>query len=247
MKFVGVDACRKGWFAVAFDQELNWEIGIFSNIDNLWKHYHTVTLLLIDIPIGLPHLRNRQCDSVARKILKNRASSIFPAPSRVAIRAQNYIQACEINEEILEKKLSRQTWNISPKIKAVDALMRENSQARRHIRESHPEICFWALNGGHPMRHRKKESQGVQERLDVLQLICPESKHIFKAALAKYKRKDLAPDDILDAIALALTASSPLETIQSIPENPERDEHGLPMEIVYTNLKLPCTETAERE
>jgi predicted RNase H-like nuclease len=51
-------------------------------------------------------------------------------------------------------------------------------------------------------------------------------------------RKELAKDDILDAISLAITASSQSETLMTIPEEPRKDENKLPMEIVFTNRNL---------
>jgi len=56
--------------------------------------------------------------------------------------------------------------------------------------------------------------------------------------LKAFKRKELARDDILDAMALALTASFPPGTLCTVPENPEKDNKGLPMEIVYSNQYL---------
>ena len=47
-----------------------------------------------------------------------------------------------------------------PKIREVDSLLRESAKARRAVREVHPEICFWALAGGRPMRHSKKTERG---------------------------------------------------------------------------------------
>lgn len=238
MKFAGVDACKKGWFVVSINQRFGWKIEIFPDIFSLWHSYQEASLILIDIPIGLPCSDSRQCDIAARKILKKRASTVFPAPSREAIYATDYKEACEINEQILGKRLSRQTWNISSKIKQLDELLTEDSNARNCIRESHPEVCFWALAGGKSMRYRKKSLEGTMERLIILTAIFPESKNILDVALTRYKRRDLAVDDILDALSLAVTASSPPETLIKIPAFQERDAHNLVMEIVYSNRNL---------
>ena len=37
MKYIGVDACKKGWFAVCFEPDKRWTIEIFDSIDNLWN------------------------------------------------------------------------------------------------------------------------------------------------------------------------------------------------------------------
>jgi predicted RNase H-like nuclease len=94
MKSVGVDACKKGWFAVSIDSNDTWEIGIFDAIGDLWNECQNNALILIDIPIGLPDNGKRKCDVEARKILKKRAASVFPVPCRQTIHADTYKKAC---------------------------------------------------------------------------------------------------------------------------------------------------------
>jgi predicted RNase H-like nuclease len=44
-----------------------------------------------------------------------------------------------------------------------------NAAARLKVREMHPEVCFWGLSEGNPMRHAKGTRDGVEERIAVLQ------------------------------------------------------------------------------
>ncbi|UCE05327.1 MAG: DUF429 domain-containing protein [bacterium] len=238
MKFIGIDGCFKGWFIISINHDRNFDFNIFDHIDAVWQEYKNSSLILIDIPIGLPHWRYRLCDVEARKVLGKRGSSVFPAPSREAIHQPDYESACKVNQKILGKKLSIQVWNISSKIKQTDDLLCNDEQVRHRIRESHPEICFWALASGKPMVYNKKTDPGIKERLSLLKNINPRSEKIYFEAIQAFRRKDLARDDILDAMALAITASSPTETISTIPEHPERDLKNLPMEIAYTNRFL---------
>lgn len=242
MKYVGIDGCPAGWFLISIDQDGNFDFNVFDHIDQLWHEYKNSALILIDIPIGLPHWRSRLCDVEARKLLGKRGSSLFPAPSREAINQPDYEHACMINQKILGKKLSMQTWNISPKIKQVDILLSKEQSAQHVIRESHPEICFWALAGGKAMVHNKKTELGIEERLSVLKNINRFSEEIYNKSIQTFKRKNLAKDDILDALVLAITAASPSNTLPSIPENPERDLKNLPMEIVFTSQFLDQSE-----
>lgn len=117
MNYIGVDACKKGWFAVSLGEYNDWEIGIYETIGGLWDACQGKTLILIDIPIGLPENGKRRCDVGARKLLKERASSVFPVPCRQAICAATYKEACRINQKMIGVKLSVQTWNITGKIR----------------------------------------------------------------------------------------------------------------------------------
>jgi predicted RNase H-like nuclease len=234
MKTIGVDACKKGWFAVSINSDNAWEIGIFDSIGDLWNASQNNALILIDIPIGLPDNGKRRCDVETRKILKKRASSVFPVPCRQAIHADTYQKACRINKKILDVKLSVQTWNISGKIREVDDFLRKNEKARRCVRESHPEICFWALAGQRPMAHYKKSERGFAERQKLLNRINPTTEKIFNSAMKRFLRKDLARDDILDAIVLGISAASRKKSLVTIPNNPPRDAVGLPLQIVYS-------------
>jgi predicted RNase H-like nuclease len=233
MKTIGVDACRGGWFAVSLDSCDAWEIGIFNSIGELWNNCQSDTLILIDIPIGLPEDGKRQCDVEARKILKKSSSSVFPVPCQQAIQADTYKKACRINNKIIGVKLSVQTWNTANKIREVDNLLCKNEKARRCVRESHPEVCFWALANQRPMTHYKKTERGFAERLNLLNKIYPATEKIVNSAMQEFVRKDLARDDILDAIALGISASPGKKYLMTIPENPPRDAMGLPMQIVF--------------
>jgi predicted RNase H-like nuclease len=238
MKFVGVDGCSKGWFAVAIQSDWQGSVDIFPDISDLWAMHQDAALILIDIPIGLPFAGARRCDIEARRILKHWRSSIFPAPARETLAATNYRDACRINHQVLGKKISIQTWRISHKIKEVDALLIRDPKARQLIRESHPEVCFWALAGGCLMSASKKTVVGISERLTLLQHHHLATISLFELSKAKYARQQLALDDIVDALALVVTAAAGIEHLQTIPAVVEEDREHLPMAIVYTNRYL---------
>ncbi len=233
---VGVDGCRGGWFAVEIKRDGTWTIGIFADIRDIWRRQFQISgPILIDIPIGLSDNGSRTCDLMARKVLKKRASSVFPAPCRKALRAESYREACNINHRQTAKKLSVQTWNISARIREVDDFLAVVPRARGRIRESHPEICLWALAGARPMNFNKKTPEGFRERKRILKKHFRQCEDIVKSAETSFKRKDLTKDDIIDALALAVTGLSPPETLVSFPPAPPRDSKQLRMEIVYAN------------
>ena len=232
--FVGVDGCRAGWFAIGLEAEGNWQVDVFPEVSSLWNHHRQASLILIDIPIGLKAegRAERRCDPQVRKLLGPRRSSVFPAPCRRAIYASSYQEACDINQQLTGKRLSVENWNIIPKIREMDSLLSEDISARDRIREIHPELCFWGL-AGRPMQHAKKRNEGLSERTQLLQSIYPQTVDIIAHALSTYRRKDVARDDILDALAAAVTGLMGKQNLTSIPQEPEFDKRGLRMEMVY--------------
>lgn len=236
MIFIGVDGCKKGWFAVKLTDCVEWETRVFENIDALWAEFHDAAVILIDIPIGLKEFggEERECDFQARKLLGKRASSVFRPPCRKAVYSPKE-KASNINLRSTTKKLPFQTLNITPKIREVDALLCKDKSARRIIREIHPEICFWALAGHCPMEYPKKKANGFLERKRILQSVYPFTENIVEHALMTYKRKEVARDDILDALAAAITAKIGFNGFPTIPEIPPIDSKGLHMEMVYFN------------
>lgn len=233
-----MDGCRKGWFAVALSSGSNWSIEVYKTIDELWNAMNSPSVMLIDIPIGLPDSNRRICDGQARKLLGRRGSSVFAVPCRQALKAKSYRQACRINKRVMGFKISIQTWNIAAKIKEVDTWLQNTQSAQRRVRESHPELCFWALAGRHVMAHSKKTAQGFAERYSILKKIYPQSVSIVKQALNQFRRKDLGRDDILDALVLAISARFSAGKPKTVPLKPMVDKKGLAMEIVYPPVQF---------
>jgi predicted RNase H-like nuclease len=74
---------------------------------------------------------------------------------------------------------------------------------RKFVREVHPEICFWGLNGGKSMNYYKRTPEGFDERLSVIRRVYRECDELVDDALRKYKKRDVNKDDILDALVAA--------------------------------------------
>lgn len=245
MAVIGVDGCKAGWFAVRIEDGGRGEYGagVFPTVaDLLASPWGDASLILIDIPIGLPDSRGeRACDKEARALLGPRASSVFPVPGREALeedrRAHRHEAVSEANRRETGRGLSIQAFGIVPKIREVDDLMRGRGPAARPaIREIHPEVCFRALRGGRPMVHNKRKAAGRDERLGVLRALDPRADGVYGEALRRFPRKDVARDDILDALAAAITAVPAVRAgaaLPTLPAAPPRDAFGLPMEMVY--------------
>lgn len=222
---VGADGCGAGWFAVRLEGNGQWQTRVFESIGLLWAAWHDASLVLVDIPIGLPIGEDkRRCDVEARQILgRPRGSSVFPPPCRVAPTPATYEQASQANWEVTGRLLSQQTWGILPRIREVDRLVRNNDEARSMIREVHPEMCFCAFNCALPMSFRKTTPEGYEERTNVLLKFDPRTDDNMQAALAQFPRGLVARHDIVDALVASFTAKSAADMLLSIPAEPEWD------------------------
>jgi predicted RNase H-like nuclease len=234
MNYLGIDGCKAGWFVVAFGYEGNDSFTVVEKISDLQVIFKDIKIALIDIPIGLrgEHPDERVCDQQARSVLKpKRNSSVFPAPSRCAVNSASYEIASSRNKECTGRGLTKQTFGIIPKIREVDEFLRVTKNSF-HLREMHPEICFWALNNQLPMMNNKRTNDGYEERITILSKFYSDSRNIVENAMRRYRRRDVGRDDIVDALVGAITAIN-YHSLTIFPEVPELDDHGLPMEIVY--------------
>jgi len=238
MFVVGVDACRGGWLAVKLAAAGDAELYVYRGMAELWQACRDAALILVDIPIGL--LKGgpdeRLCDLAARQILGPRKSSIFPAPRRGLVELPDlpYQEANARHREVAGGKgISRQSHALIPKIREVDRLLRREAATPQVIREVHPEVCFWSLAGGRPMQSNKKEDSGFAERRKVLKTAYPPADRIISEGLQWLQGKGVGRDDLLDALAAAITAFLGMGRLATLPVHPERDAHGLPMEMVY--------------
>jgi predicted RNase H-like nuclease len=225
----GVDGCPEGWIAADFDLRTGRVTPeVFPDAASLFRDPALVTA--IDIPIGLPGGLPRTVDGAARRLLGPRASSVFPAPARVTLDALSYEDACAASHAVCGKRLSRQSYAILPKIKDVDTVLRQQPQLAEHVFEVHPEVCFYFWAGRQPMRHPKRTGFGFAERLDLVRTVFGDAAEAIRAEVSPDQAGD---DDILDALA-ALWSARRIHSGVAIrlPELEERDELGLPMQML---------------
>ena len=236
MKFIGIDGCKDGWFCVSLDEDEAYSYCIIQDTESLEQHLCHASSVLIDIPIGLLDAGSdeRRCDKQARKLLgAKRCSSVFPSPARQTLQAGSYKEAQLINRNSNGRGLSQQSWNIVPKIRQIDDLITSNTSFQGVVRECHPELCFWALNDRAAMQHNKKKIEGKQERLAVLEKFFGQCHQLFEQASSQYLRRQLAYDDIIDAMVCAVTSRGGYGNYSTVPAWPESDAQGLAMEMVY--------------
>lgn len=223
--FCGLDGCRGGWAAVILQQE-SIQISLFSSIETFARTIQKPFRVLIDMPIGLADSADRPCENAARSVLKFRKQSVFNVPVRDAVYAENYLQACDINSIQVGKKLSKQAWNITPKIRELDQFLQKNRSWVDRVFESHPELCFQKLAPEIEFES-KKTGIGQKQRLSVIEKILPKiGDHITQTA-GKFKKSALI-DDLIDAAILAVSAQMPIKAVDG---QKMEDRFKLPMNI----------------
>jgi predicted RNase H-like nuclease len=228
----GVDGCPAGWIAVFMrGGEVRTEV-----VPRFADALSRAALIAVDIPIGLPERvghGGRVAENVVRPLLGARQSAVFSVPSRRAVYAESYAQACAAALETSDppRKVSKQLFNIAPKIRDVDTALRADPDGHR-VFEVHPELAFWRLNGERALEEPKKVKGRCYEPGLTLRralLIGGGLPAEFVNAAAP---KGAGPDDLLDALA-CLWVAQRLERGEArpFPDPPPRDAFGLPMAI----------------
>ncbi|MER2606363.1 MAG: DUF429 domain-containing protein [Siculibacillus sp.] len=242
-RLAGVDGCPAGWLACLIDDDgpLAPEIRLFPRFADLLTEVDPA-VVAVDMPIGLPDVigpNGRGPERLVRPLLGERRSSVFSIPCRAAVWAgegrddrAGYAAACAaaLAGSDPPKKVSKQAFNLFPKIRELDRLMTPDLAAR--VFESHPEMAFTALNGGRPMTLPKKAKSranppGLDERRALL------AAHGFAPALfAAPPPRGAGPDDLLDACVLALVARRIRRGKALVfPDPPRLDGRGLPIAV----------------
>ena len=185
-------------------------------------------MVVIDIPIGLPESGRRACDLEARAMLGPRRSSVFTGVRRPLLAMSSYEAANAWGKRDGEG-LTRQMWNILPKIREVDDWI--TPARNRTFREGHPELAFAGVSG-RPIAHYKKTPEGEAERLDAMTGFI--DRDTVLEWLDRVRGSGAARDDIVDALALCRSAARVLLGCHGqLPVDPPNDARGLPMEMVF--------------
>ena len=234
----GVDGCTGGWIA-AFVRPDGDEarIRIVQRFADVVAAPEAPAVIAVDMPIGLPErtsLGGRAAENAVRPLLGARQSSVFSVPSRVAIYAGDYAEACARASETSDppRKVSKQLFNIAPRIREIDELLRTFPPIAGRVFEVHPEVAFWRLNGSKALTEPKKVKSrpyppglALRRGLLIAAGLPPE---VVNAA----PPKGAGPDDLLDALACAPVARRLHRgEAQPFPNPPPLDAFGLRMAI----------------
>jgi predicted RNase H-like nuclease len=220
----GVDGCRGGW-VVARASTVDGAVVDVARTDRLALVIAQVErgeldAVALDMPVGLPRSGSRAADTAARALLGPRRSSVFSAPVRVVLAAGSYEDALARSRAVDGRGLSTQSWNLVPKIREVDQCLTPELQDR--IREAHPELVFVGLAGA-PCAWPKRSAEGRAARVAILE----------RWWSGPWNLRGAAVDDVIDAVALTVTARRIATGDASALGDGTRDETGLRMEVMW--------------
>ena len=231
----GADGCRAGWFIVLQAVKTGAvRCRVVANFEALLNLPEAPRYIGIDIIIGMPDAPRsggRLCDKQARQLLGwPRSSSVFSPPAQAALACTTYEEALAANRHASSDGvgLSKQAFHLFPKLRVVDAHMTPTRQDR--VREVHPELAFFAMNGETPLRHSKHDAAGQAERQRLL------GTHGFDGVdqmVDTHARSGVKADDIVDAHAACWSAQRMAAgSAVRLPDSmPPRNASGLRMEI----------------
>lgn len=236
--FAGIDGCKGGWIVAKAQQwpfDDSAQFFICRDFRTLASLTEDCEVVMVDMPIGLPHPSiqlnwQRQCDIDAQAILGRIAGkSVFPAPPRSSLIAENPTDFQRLHRQLTGEGAKLPVWGIVPKIREVDWVITPFLQSR--IREFHPELAWWRLNGNANL-DTKHAVSGKRQRRELL-LSTLESRTLDATERWRGRLgRAAALDDLYDALVGLKVAASVSEAL-SIPASPQRDERGLLMEMSY--------------
>ena len=232
----GVDGCPVGWIAAFVrpgDDDVR--IAVVPRLADVVAEARGI--VAVDMPIGLPErtgIGGRAAESAVRPLLGARQSSVFSVPSRAAIYAADYAASCTAAQATSDppRKVSRQLFNIAPKIREVDTLLRGDAALVPRVFEVHPELAFWRLNGGRALDLPKKVKSRCHEPGLALRRRLLIAAGLPASVVEAKPPRGAGPDDLIDALACAMIARHlHAGTARPFPDPSPRDAYGLPMAI----------------
>jgi predicted RNase H-like nuclease len=234
----GADGCPGGWI-VAFVRPGGHDarLRIVPRFADVLAAPERPAVVAVDMPVGLPERTGpggRAAENCVRPLLGARQSSVFSVPSRAAIYAADYATACAIAAVTSDppRKVSKQLFNIAPKIREVDEALRATPDAARRVFEVHPEVAFWRLNGERALTEPKKVKSRPYDPGLALRRTLLVAAGLPAEAVNAAPPRGAAADDLLDALACAAVARRILQgAAKPFPDPPPRDALGLPMAI----------------
>jgi predicted RNase H-like nuclease len=236
----GADGCPPGWLVVLKDVAGRRppEVLVCESMAEVLVRPELPGLIGVDMPIGLPdHVGpgGRDPEVELRGRLGDRQSSVFAIPSRAAVYADSYAEACQRSLETSEppRKISKQAYYLFAKMRQLDALLREDPGLIMILRETHPEGAFMVMNGGEPLDEPKKVKSVIHPAgISLRKRLLADVAGFSEDFLDRKPPKGAGVDDFIDACACAWVAQKIARgEATSFPAQPKKDAFGIPMAI----------------
>src|ERR1051326_7714138 len=126
----GVDGCPAGWMvALVRPRGDEGRLRVVPQFAAIATAPEAPAVIAVDMPIGLPARigpGGRGPERAVRPLLGARQSSVFPVPSREAIYALTYPDACRVALLTSDppRAVQQQLFLIGPRIREIDVLLR---------------------------------------------------------------------------------------------------------------------------
>lgn len=246
MRLLAMDGCAGGWLLLSLPaRSAQPSASIVPSLADLSPVLKRGDLLALDMPIGLMPASletgaKRLCDAAAKRALSRRASCLFPAPARELLDAAgDYPAANAWHRRHCGLGLSKQLFNILPKIRELDAWLHSQANIREQVVEVHPELSFayWSQGGqkAEALQPSKQSAAGRLMRAQMIEAEWPKALGQCRAALgpkSQRGRRRWAEDDLLDAFAALWSARRIAQGLAiAHPSEVQRDAQGLRMAI----------------
>ncbi|MCS3861722.1 putative RNase H-like nuclease [Salinibacter ruber] len=233
----GTDGFRDGWVVVLHRPRTGTtRCRTVDGVDALFDLPEAPSVLGVDMVIGLPDRAvpgGRTCDQAARQLLGHpRGASVFSPPAHAVLGAETYDEAQRRNRASGPDApgLTKQAFHLLPKMQALAERMTPARQDR--VREVHPELAFYTMNGDAPIADSKHTDAGRAARAALL------ATHGFseiETVTDGLSGGPVGADDVLDAHAACWTArrihAGTAERCPSKDAAAPRNDRGLRMEI----------------
>ena len=195
MQVVGCDVAKGRWVAVVLRDGSFQGAMLRPSLAEVASACQSATVIVVDIPIGLPIAGPRHADREARDFVGPRRSSVFFTPVRAVVEEPDFAAAVVASVAATGKGVSRQAHALSPMILDAEPV----AAADVRIYEGHPEVTFREMAQA-PLTEPKTSWNGMQTRLALLLA------HGIRLPENAGDAGRVRPDDLLDAAGLAWTA-----------------------------------------
>jgi predicted RNase H-like nuclease len=199
---LGVDRASGGWVGVALldgafaTLAYAQELGVL--VQAMEARHGPLAAIAVDMPLALRSGRARAVDALARARLPGRARSrLYAMPPRESLEAPTHAAAVDVARCLGAPAPSRQAYGLRAAIADAAAFARATSTPTH---EAHPELSLLALGGLSAIAHPKKSWAGHRARREALEAV-------GIVVTSSDVPDHVAPDDVLDAAAVAWTAA----------------------------------------